>query len=74
MLPSDGVILNKTLKVCDLLKASRFKIPKKENYNNEMENLYKILDDKRILIQETERSIIKFLNENSNNVKFNKII
>jgi hypothetical protein len=46
----------------------RFKIPLRENYNNEMENLYKELNDKRILIKETEISINKFLNENSNNV------
>lgn len=80
ILPSDGIILNKTLMVCDLFKASRYKIPSRENYDNEMGKLYRELDEKRILIQETENSINKFLNENSNNVinlfileKFSKI-
>lgn len=68
MLPSDGFILNKSLKVCDLIKASRYKIPQEDCYGNEMDLLYKELEDKRILIKETENSIRRFLNENEDNV------
>lgn len=68
-----GVLMQKVLKICDLFRASRFGVPTKNNFFAELQILNREIDDKKVLLVETENSIKKFINEKEENVIYNNI-
>jgi hypothetical protein len=65
-----GMIMQKVLRICDLIRASRYNIPNKEEFSDELKNLIGEINDKKFFLIETENSIKNFINIKEKNVTF----
>ena len=63
-----GLLLQKVLKVCDLIRASRFNIPLKIEFFEKIQNLANEIQEKKKFLKETENTIRNFLNDKDDQV------
>lgn len=61
-----GLLMQKILKVCDLIRAPRYSTPNEKEFYSEIQKLQKEIDDKKIFLIETENSIRNFVAETEN--------
>src|SRR5690606_41778061 len=59
----ENVLLQKLLKICDLLGASRYNIPRREEMISNMTDLHNEIGEKKNFLREVEGSIKKFRSE-----------
>ena len=62
---SEGILLKKILKVCEIFQASRFNIPKTTQVTKELNALSEDIDEKKSILQNIERSLMAILKENN---------
>ena len=60
---TENILLKKILKVCEIFQASRFAVPKNSKIRGELEMLTRDIKDKKLMLQNIERSLIDLLKE-----------
>jgi hypothetical protein len=67
----ENVLLQKLLRICDVLGASRYNIPRREDMISNMTELHNEISEKKNFLKEVEGMLKKFLKEKiGNNVNF----
>ena len=66
----ENILLSKILKVCELFQASRYSVPKSSKIREELDILSRDIKDKKIMLQNIEKSLVDILKENN---KFREI-
>jgi hypothetical protein len=67
---AENVLLQKLLKLCDVLGASRYNIPRREDMVSNMTDLHNEITEKKNFLKEVEGMVTKFLKEKlGNNVR-----
>lgn len=59
----ENILLNKLLKICDVLGASRYNLPRRDDVNNQVRALQAEIDEKKTFLKEAELSIKNYLRD-----------
>ena len=67
----ESLMMSKIIKICDLINASRFKIPESGDYKSIIDEINKTILDQEQVLKETRLSALNFIGQRAGNVSQN---